>query len=575
MAQRWWTQWRDLLSGGLFNRRQLLMVCLAITSLSSLMFYFVPQTAYDHRVNLWLSTVLLGLAPWAVYERFYVAVSHLFLACVVVGMSLIAVQTGGINSSVMVWLVVMSIAALMLLGTSGTALWIAVSLSAQVLLWVAAQLGWIGSAVTHDEETLPWAFFNHLGAMTCLMMAMWLFDLLHRRRLLEVERRNQALLEIHEELLQAQAHKDEFVASVGHELRTPMNAILGLNGVLRDEFKDHPTSVHTVDVIRGSTESLLSLINDILDFSQLKSGRVSFHPEPCDALPWMNTFAQPFVQRAQDKGLSVGWNVPDVRVLIDVTRLGQIMSHLLDNAIKFTAAGRIDITCLVQGDRLWFEVQDTGRGIPLSRQLQIFNRFEHADEQTNRAYGGTGLGLAICERLVVLQNGRLGVSSEEGVGSRFWFELPCQVIDTQASSRLAVEQGRMPADFDVLLVDDNVVNLMVAQLQIKKHFPGARIHAVESGQAALQASQEQRFHIALIDMVMPDMNGMELTRQLRASTNHVAMPILALTANTNPMDRQRCLDAGMNGVLHKPMDSHMVHSTLTQWLSQPLVGAAS
>ena len=568
-------EWRDLLSGGLFNRRQLLMVCLTVTAVSSLLFYFVPQTAYDHNINLWLSTFLFAITPLAVFARFYYLISHVFLASVVVGMSAIGFETGGINASVMVWLVVMSIAALMLLGTAGTWLWIGVYLGAQFLLWLGAQWGWLSSTITHDDETLPWAFFNHLGAMTCLMMALWLFDLLHRRRLLEVERRNQALLAIHADLMQAQAHKDEFVASVGHELRTPMNAILGLNGVLRDEFKDQPSAVKTVDLIRGSTESLLSLINDILDFSQLKSGRVAFHPEPCDLLPWMNGFAEPFERKAQAKGLTLGWNVPNVRVEVDAQRLGQILSHLLDNAIKFTSTGRIDVVCLVQGQRLWFEVQDTGRGIPLSRQLQIFNRFEHADEQTNRAYGGTGLGLAICERLVVLQAGRLGVSSEEGQGSRFWFELPCQVSVATGIPNPAQEHGPMPTEFHVLLVDDNVVNLMVAQLQIKKHFAGARITAVESGQAALQALEKQSFDIALIDMVMPDMNGMELTRRLRASELHARMPILALTANTNPMDRQRCLDSGMNGVLHKPMDSHMVHKTLTHWLSQPLTGGAA
>jgi signal transduction histidine kinase/CheY-like chemotaxis protein len=565
-------EWRDLLAGGLFNRRQLLMVCISITALSSLMFYFVPQTAYDHRVNVWLSVFLFSIMPLAVFARLYHLISHVFLTAIVLGMSTIAFQTGGINSSVLVWLVVMSIAALLLLGPAGTGGWLAVSLGAQVFLWVGAQQGWLGSTITHDDETLPWAFFNHLGAMACLMMALWLFDLLHRRRLLEVERRNQALLDIHAELLQAQAHKDEFVASVGHELRTPMNAILGLNGVLRDEFKHQPQAIETVDLIRRSTESLLALINDILDFSQLKSGRVVFHVELCDLLTWMNNFAEPYVGRAQARGLSLGWNVPDVRVEVDAGRLAQIVDQLLDNAIKFTAAGRIDVTCLVQGDRLWFEVQDTGRGIPISRQLQIFNRFEHADEQTNRAYGGTGLGLAICERLVVLQMGRLGVSSEEGVGSRFWFELPCRVVETGAATQPAVDQGWMPAEFDVLLVDDNVVNLMVAQLQIKKHFSGASITAVESGQAALEALQKKTFHIALIDMVMPDMNGMELTRRLRGSTEHAQMPILALTANTNPMDRQRCLDSGMNGVLHKPMDSHMVQKTLTQWLSQAATG---
>jgi CheY-like chemotaxis protein len=317
------------------------------------------------------------------------------------------------------------------------------------------------------------------------------------------------------------------------------------------------------------------VVNDILDFSQLQAAHVTFHPEPCDVLPWFNAWADTYTDKARLKGLGLGWNVPDLRVEVDSARLKQVLSQLLDNAIKFTAHGRIDVTCLVQGDRLWWEVQDTGRGIPLSRQLQIFNRFEHADEQTNRAYGGTGLGLAICERLVTLQGGRLGVSSQEGVGSRFWFELPCQVMSKDKADECAHPQGEMPKTFDVLLVDDNVVNLMVAQLQIKKHFAGARITAVESGKAALEALEKHAFDIALVDMVMPDMNGMELTQLLRAAPKHSGLPILALTANTNPMDRQRCLDAGMNAILHKPMDSQMVQKTLFDWLSRPQTGVVS
>lgn len=575
MAQRWWTEWRGLLLGGWFDRRQMLLVCLFITGTSSVMFYFVPQSSYNHITNLLLGAAVFVMMPFVVFERLFLAISHAFMAVIVVAMFVIAFETGGINSSVVVWLVVMSIAALMLLGSKGTWFWMGVSLLAQTGLWLGAQWGWLSSAITNNHETVPWALLNHLGAMTCLMMGLWLFDLLHRRRLLEVEGRNQALLEIHQQLLQAQAHKDEFVASVGHELRTPMNAILGLNGVLRDEFEGQPKAVQTVDLIRRSTESLLSLINDILDFSQLKSGRVSFHKEPFDLLPWMNSFAEPLVLKAQAKGLSLGWNVPDVRVDMDALRLGQILSHIIDNAIKFTSKGRIDITCLVQGKRLWFEVEDTGRGIPMSRQLQIFNRFEHADEQTNRAYGGTGLGLAICERLVVLQDGRLGVSSEEGAGSRFWFELPCEVLAVGTNTELNFDKGLLPVSFDVLLVDDNVVNLMVAQLQIKKHFPSARISAVESGRAALEALGRQQFDIALIDMVMPDMNGMELTRHLRAAPAHSQMPILALTANTNPMDRQRCLEAGMDGVLHKPMDSLMVQKTVTEWLTRPVIRSSA
>jgi CheY-like chemotaxis protein len=229
------------------------------------------------------------------------------------------------------------------------------------------------------------------------------------------------------------------------------------------------------------------------------------------------------------------------------------------------------------GGGVLFEVQDSGIGIAPDRQKQIFNGFEHADVQTNRQYGGTGLGLSICERLVTLQGGTIGVSSAQGHGSRFWFQLPLRSIAVK-EAQAAAEMARMLIDkpIRILLVDDNAVNLLVARMMLQKCFAKAEIIQANSGQDALSKLREQTFDLTLMDMVMPEMDGMEVTQILRrdfpAPTRD--MPILALTASANPVDHDRCLASGMNDVLHKPLDEPQLISKISNALAAHAWGQA-
>jgi CheY-like chemotaxis protein len=206
------------------------------------------------------------------------------------------------------------------------------------------------------------------------------------------------------------------------------------------------------------------------------------------------------------------------------------------------------------GEMLRLEVMDSGPGIAQALQTHIFRRFEHADVQTTRTHGGTGLGLTICEKLVVLQGGVIGVNSQQGQGATFWFTLPLQVAQRAQEVRHDAPLNDMA--LRILVVDDNALNLMVAKLQLQKCWPHADIITADSAAKALDLLNTQTFDVALIDMIMPEMDGMDLTRQLRrdAPAMTAQMPIIALTANTNLVDRQRCLDAGMVDVLDKPMD---------------------
>ena len=550
--------------------RSLLLLALWVTALTSFVFYLLPQPGYNPNANLALSVFLLALMPLTRFAQLHRAIAHALMAAIIACMAYIASETGGVHSSVMVWIVVSFIAVLLFLGPQATLGWVMVALGTQLLLWWMAQSGRIESTISQHPSVLPWSLLNHVGAMSCLMLGVWFFDQLHTRRMQEVKQRNEELLRLHVSLQTAQAHKEEFVAAIGHELRTPMNAILGLNGVLRDEYANQPEVVDTVDHIRRSTQRLLSLVNDILDYSQLQAGKVAFVPEVCHLPTWFEPIHAKYAQMAQEDGLEWVTDISPLVVKVDHFRLKQVVDQLLDNAFKFTNAGQVRIMARYQSYFLRIEVHDTGRGIPEHRQQEVFNRFEHADQQTNRAFGGAGLGLAICERLVSLQRGRIGVESREEQGSMFWLELPCELLDGDAQTPALSKMRQLPSQLRLLVVDDNPVNLMVAKLQMAKVMPGAAVDTARSGKEALELIKAHHYHAALVDMVMPDMDGLALTAQLRVMPPAIAqMPILALTANQNPVDVQRCLSAGMNAVLHKPMDEAVLKQTLTQWLTQP------
>ena len=548
------------------SRAQLLAVCDLMIAGTLMAFYLLPQHSYDTRFNLWTSLLMLALLPLTLVRRLQQVMVNVVLLILVILVSYIAVKTGGINSPVMVYLMVMAVPTLFFLGVRGAAFWMCVALATQLGLLLAT---WQGGLVQplNTQGTVFWSMLNHVMAGTMLMWMLSLFDNSHRSQLAVVQARNLELEAASEQLLAAQSHKDEFVAAVGHELRTPMNAILGLNGVLREELADDPVHVDTVEHIRLSTEHLLSVVNDILDFAQLQAGRVQLFPESLVVQDWLAALLPKFSARAQAKGLT--WQVQvapqlPAHIRLDRQRLSQVLAHLLDNAIKFTAQGGITLRLQLQGECLRVEVQDSGRGVAPERHTHIFNRFESADMATHQAFGGTGLGLSICERLVVLQGGRIGVHSEVGQGALFWLELPLQAAEPAAlpaaPGAAAPWSGQAP--FDLLLVDDNAMNLMVAQLQLRQAWPMARITTAESGAEALAKIQAQHFDLALIDMVMPEMDGLEVTRALRQLPLPLRhLPVIALTANSNPVDRQHCLDAGMNEVLFKPMDpAHMLET---------------
>ena len=367
----------------------LLRACLLGACGISLLFYVLGHPDYWHGANLLASAVYGVLALLVPVRRAYTVLCHLALLNSLLLMGYIASCTGGINSPALVWMTVLAVPALLMLGRRAAQGWVLLCLLVLLGQWLAVRQGWIGGQVLHTPLTLAWAGLNLLLLMLGLVLAVQVYERLRQRQREALEHSNAELEAAQQALAQTQSHKDEFLASVGHELRTPMNAILGLNGVLQTELAAHPEQRALAEHIRASTEQLLGLVNDILDFSQLEAGRLQLHPQPLPLRPWLQAQLAPWQARAHAKGLVLHAEVaPEVpqAVRVDAQRLRQLLLNLLGNAIKFTPSGRIDVRLRVQPGPGWLrlEVQDSGPGIAAERLPHIFNRFEQADLQTAR-----------------------------------------------------------------------------------------------------------------------------------------------------------------------------------------------
>lgn len=540
-------------------RQGLLAIYMLVVCLTSLVFYLIPPGTYARNANLVVSLLTMAMLPLVWVRGLFTLLVHLATLLCLVLVTYIASQTGAVNSSGLVWLNVLAVPVLLLLGPRAAVVWIAIVLATISALLIGSLAGWLDSHVRVTQQAVPWAFMNQSLAMGNLMLAVRLYEHLHESQMQQLQERNEEIQRTHVALLQAQAHKDEFVAAVGHELRTPMNAILGFNSVLRQELADHPEQVEVVDHIRRSTGHLLQVVNDILDFSQLQAGKLMLHVEDFDLQALMDEALQMDRDKAHEKGITWRGTLDPAlpaRVRADRQRLLQILLNLLGNALKFTQEGEVLLHIHAGHDRLNFEVRDTGCGIAQDQQAHIFRRFEHADVQTTRAFRGTGLGLSICEKLVKLHGGQIGVRSLEGHGATFWFHVPLVKAQAAATAHQPDDQLAEHEALRILVVDDNAMNLMVAKLQIQKCWAQAEIVTVDSAAKALALLDQRGFDVALVDMVMPEMDGMALTRKIHQQFPSLMarMPIIALTANTNPVDRQRCKDAGMDDVLDKPID---------------------
>jgi signal transduction histidine kinase/CheY-like chemotaxis protein len=355
--------------------------------------------------------------------------------------------------------------------------------------------------------------------------------------------------------------KSQFLAMMSHEIRTPMNGVIGMVSLLKRTRLDREQAGY-VDVITVSAESLMAIINDILDFSKMEARKLDLETVAFSLPDLLRSVSILMAHRAAGKQLHLGLegleHLPE-RLVGDPMRLRQILINLVGNAIKFTDRGEVIVRARAQdrGERISvrIEVEDTGIGIPKAAQERLFTRFHQADSSTTRRYGGTGLGLAICKQLVDLMAGEIGIDSEPQQGSRFWFEIPLRrddgSFDRAETAETRPSAGLRPG-LRALVAEDNRVNQLVIEGILTS--AGIKASFVTNGREALEAVGVGHFDFILMDGHMPEMDGIEATRMIRAMPGAASrVPIIALTANALSGDRETYLEAGMNDYVSKPI----------------------
>ena len=491
-----------------------------------------------------------------------------------------AYYSGGVASPVMVWMGIVPILPLFTVSRRWSYAWLIVSFTAVISIYCAQLNGMIPMSADKSQHEL--ALSAIMIGLLCITQVMLVitYDSANAQNIRHIKRKNETLNKLSQELQLANVHKDRFLATVSHEMRTPLNAIMGYLGLLRSS-DDLPTiATSYVQGAQNSSAHLLTVINDLLDYSQIRQGKLVFTPQTVNLHQVLQethqTLAPKAAGQALDYVLNLNPNLPQW-VRIDPHRFTQILLNLLGNALKFTEQGAV-ITCvrfeadLSEPDAglLIMQVQDTGIGIPSDSVEHIFEPFVQLDTQTNlgndNALRGNGLGLSITQTLIKNLGGSITIASQVGIGSTFEVRLPIKTAQAPILSNQEPVHQTHQDQIYLLLVDDHATNRLVASATIKRGLPNARIDEARNGTEAIEKMKTNHYDLVLMDLIMPDYSGIEVTRIIRAECPPPLcdVEVVALTANVADDAMKACLEVGIRELLPKPFDREVLIRTILQ-----------
>jgi len=487
-------------------------------------------------------------------------------------------MTDGLTSVYMMFMGLVPLLAVFCMNRQWAIFWVVVSFFSMLAMFVAQINGLLPMRESAAWQDLAISFLCIMVLEFTQVILVFVYDSANAQNLHAMNRANRRLAATSQALKVADSHKDKFLAMVSHDMRTPLNAVIGYLGLVQDSKSLPKESMGFISSAQHAAAHLLTVINDLLDFSQIRLGQLTLNPQTIHLAHVLQQTFHTLSHQAQemqlDYRLTLADDLPEW-VSMDQNRLSQILINLLGNAIKFTPKGHVHMCAQLvhanDGMRLSVSIEDTGIGMTAEQQERIYQPFIQVhDAQTalrlSEPMRGNGLGLAITMSLVKSHRGQLRLVSSPGLGSTFTVELPLTEAEAPLQSPPAFNATVQQDDtaLKLLVVDDNNVNRLLVTTTLLRSFPNAIIDQAESGQRALGLMQTHIYDLVLIDLIMPDLDGTEVVQQIRA---HAAqpfseVPVVALTANVAQDAVKRCREVGINHVLAKPFDRNMLIRTV-------------
>jgi signal transduction histidine kinase/CheY-like chemotaxis protein len=523
-----------------------------------------PQVA---TANLWMTGVLfMGIFLQLVGSPLHIIINTILtIACI--HLVYITAYFGGAMSIGTQFFILIPLIPFYLFEFKARFFWLVAALISNALIAYLTAHDMIAIPPGTEHNTLTWTLFNYIPLIGLILFFPLLYKRLRKQTRLSITQKNALMRETRRALSTQETLKNQFIGNVSHELRTPMNAIIGFTNLLGEHVQQNATTKELHSFISQAGRHLMTVIDDMLDYSLLESGTIHFKIEPINLQQIIRNAFFMFSGSINTDQVALRLDLINIPTWIegDSKRLTQILVNLLSNAVKFTTKGEICLRARPLDEGIEFIVKDTGCGISKEKLTSIFGEFEQASNTSIHRMRGHGLGLSITKRLVEAQHGRILVHSALEQGSEFSCWLPYRTSLQSAGSPVLTEDfTATPMQLKLLVVDDHQLNRLLLRQIVQRVWPAALLHEAINGYEAIEKHQQYGYDIILMDMIMPDLDGVATTRIIRNDLGHPhnQTPILGLTANANDQAKQECLACGMNDIIYKPFDHKILLSKI-------------